>query len=121
MTIMIVDDNIGMRATIREAVQPFVSTVLECGDGSEAITAYTKYKPDWVLMDIVMKQMDGFTATKKILDSDPTAKIIIITQYNDSEYVRRSQQIGAKGFVIKERLTDVLKIINTTGFFPQQH
>ena len=113
MTIMIVDDNESIHEIVRDTLASDASTFVDCRDGSEAVELYSRYHPDWVLMDIMMEKMDGFAATEAILAQDPFAKIIIITQHNESAFIERSKQVGARGFVLKENLFDIEQIIES--------
>ena len=74
MKLLIVDDHTAMRRLIGRVVSDMVSEIEECGDGAEALAAYSRFLPDWVLMDIEMNQLDGITATKEILGAYPAAK-----------------------------------------------
>src|SRR6185503_13490214 len=60
-----------------------VSEIEECGDGAEALDAYHRCLPDWVLMDVEMDRIDGITATREILLSYPRARVVIVSKYND--------------------------------------
>ena len=66
MKLLIVDDHAAMRRLIGRVVSDMVSEIEECGDGAEALDAYHRCLPDWVLMDIEMDQVDGITATREI-------------------------------------------------------
>lgn len=114
MTIMIVDDSRKMREMIKKILYnqlADIEDVFECGDGLEAIHAYDMNKPDWVLMDVEMKPMDGLSATAKIMQAHPDAKVVIVTQYNEPEFREAANNAGAYAYVFKENLTDVPKII----------
>jgi two-component system, NarL family, invasion response regulator UvrY len=111
MTIMIVDDNARMRQMIRLLVAHPEDSVVECADGSEAVREYPTVRPDWVLMDIEMEPMNGFEASTAILTGDPAAHIIIVTQHDDSVFRTKARQVGAGGYVLKDRLFDLLSII----------
>lgn len=118
MKVLIVDDNSNMRAMIRKILEqnvPEIRAVIECDDGAEAIELYHQNSPDWVLMDIQLKEMDGLVATASILSADPTAKIVIVTQYDDSKYRKFSKNAGAYGYVLKDNLFDILKIIQSNN------
>jgi len=114
MTIMIVDDSRKMREMTKKILYNHftdLEDVFECGDGLEAIQAYKEYKPDWVLMDVEMKPMDGLSATAKIMGADPDAKIIIVTQYNEPEFREAANNAGAYAYIFKENLFDIPNII----------
>ena len=115
MTVMIVDDNASIRQIIRSVLAASADTFCECTDGSDALETYKRCHPDWVLMDIRMKEMDGFEATEAILSAFPEAKIIIVTQYNDPKLHTKALRAGVLGFVLKEDLFDVGRIIQSHG------
>jgi DNA-binding NarL/FixJ family response regulator len=109
--LQIVEDNVGMRNLIKNLYGIYFDKVLECEDGSEAFDVYKQNKPNWVLMDIVMKKMDGITAAKQITNSFPEAKIVIVTDYDDKELRKKAQSAGACNYVLKEDLSVLEKII----------
>jgi DNA-binding NarL/FixJ family response regulator len=80
-----------------------IDVVAEAGTGVEAIELTRKHRPDVVLMDIRMPEMDGLTATAAILDqADWPLKVIILTTFDPDEYVYRALQAGASGFILKD-------------------
>ena len=82
--ILIADDNSQVRRMIRELIEDIDSQIIECEDGGGAIAAYEQHHPDFVLMDVHMTPVDGLTASKEILHRYPDAKIIAVTQYQDT-------------------------------------
>ena len=110
-TLQIVEDNQGMRNLIKNLYSAYFDKVLECEDGFEAYEVYEHNKSNWVLMDIVMKEMDGITATKQITDSFPDAKIVIVTDYDDNELRKKAKSAGACNYVLKEDLSVLENII----------
>ncbi len=111
MNFLIVEDNDNMRRVIRSLVSEFANEMHECTDGAEALAAYAAYLPDWVLMDIKMKRMDGIDATKQIKASYPAANIMIVTDYDDAELRRSAHEAGAREYVVKENLLDMRRIL----------
>ncbi|MBI1805871.1 MAG: response regulator transcription factor [Ignavibacteria bacterium] len=107
--IMIVDDNAAMRAIMKQYIQSIKVNheFYECGDGFEAVDAFRRLHPDWVLMDIKMPTMDGLTATKTIRQQFPSARVIIVTNFDDPELRDAAQKSGATGYVLKERLFEL--------------
>ncbi|MFO7445229.1 MAG: response regulator transcription factor [Ignavibacteriaceae bacterium] len=119
MKILIIDDNAGIRQFLNIILAPLAHEIFQCEDGSEAFDMYTKIKPDWILMDIKMKRMDGITAASSIHEFYPLAKIIIVTDYDDVQLKARAFQAGACGFVLKENIFEVVEIIKNNFPCPQ--
>ena len=83
--------------------QPDIDIVAEAGTGIEAIDVTRAHRPDVVLMDIRMPEMDGLAATAAILEeADWPLKVIILTTFDPDEYVYRALRAGASGFVLKD-------------------
>lgn len=102
--VLVVEDNAAMRTLIRSLVARVAPTVHECEDGASAVDLYVRLRPDWVLMDINLGGMDGLAATRAIRQSDPAARVIIVTELDDEGYRRAAEDAGACGFVLKENL-----------------
>lgn len=83
----------------------------ECGNGVEAVAYYMKYKPDWVLMDIKMPEMDGITATVSILALDPQARVAILTGFDDPLLRLEAHNAGARYFFARDDLTVIRRVI----------
>ncbi len=111
MRVIIVDDSAQMRHLLRGILDGTAEVACECSDGDEAVEAYAKYRPDWVLMDIKMKRVDGFQATREILSSFPDARIIMITQYDDARLKEKASLAGAQEFVLKENLVEIGSVL----------
>jgi len=112
MKLLIVDDHVAMRRLIGRVVSDMVSEIEECGDGAEALDAYHRCLPDWVLMDIEMDQVDGITATREILLFYPSARIVIVS--NDDEQTREAaRKAGACGYVLKENLLAIRELLES--------
>jgi CheY-like chemotaxis protein len=111
MKVMIVEDNDQMRRFIRSLVALLADDIYECSDGAEAVAAYAAHRPDWVLMDVEMKEMDGITATRKIKEAFADAKIVIVTQYDDAQLREAARAAGASEYVLKDNLLAVRQIL----------
>jgi CheY-like chemotaxis protein len=109
--LLIVEDSEQFRRMIVSLLKGYYDEIYECSDGKDAKAAYAKYKPDWVLMDIEMREMDGLTATKKIKSAYPEARVVIMTQYQDMEIQKEARLVGAEKFVLKDNISDIRKII----------
>jgi DNA-binding NarL/FixJ family response regulator len=102
--VLVVDDQAMVRAGFRLllADEPDLEVVAEAGNGRDAVAEAAGCHPDVVLMDIRMPEMDGLEATRRILDADPSARVLILTTFDLDEYVYRALQVGASGFVLKD-------------------
>jgi CheY-like chemotaxis protein len=107
MSLLIVEDNAKMRRMLKTLVADLASPVHECEDGAEALAVYAAQRPDWVLMDIAMKDLDGISATRRIKAAYPDAKIIIVTGYDEAELRWAAREAGACGYVLKENLIEL--------------
>jgi len=114
MKVMIVDDNAQVRDLIRTLLAENASDFVECSDGKEAVSVYGAEQPDWTVMDVAMKEMDGLTATRFITSNFPGSRIIVVTQHNNPKLRERAQEVGAKGFLLKEDLMDLRTLITST-------
>jgi CheY-like chemotaxis protein len=112
MSLLIVEDNAKMRRMLKTLVVDLASAVHECADGAEALALYAVHRPDWVLMDIAMKDLDGISATREIKAAFPDAHICIVTQYDDSEMREAAHRAGAEGYVIKDDLIALRQILD---------
>ncbi|WP_339282290.1 response regulator transcription factor [Oceanobacillus sp. FSL K6-3682] len=115
--VLFVDDHemvrIGVSAYLSS--QPDIDVVAEADDGSRAIDLALELRPDIILMDLVMKEMDGIEATKKIIESWPEAKIIIVTSFLDDEKVYPALEAGATSYMLKtSKAGEIAKAIRAT-------
>lgn len=100
--ILIVDDAAFMRMMIKDILtKNGYNVVGEAENGTKAIEKYAEVKPDLVLMDITMPELDGIEALKKIKEADPAALIIMCSAMGQQAMVIESIQAGAKDFIVK--------------------
>jgi DNA-binding NarL/FixJ family response regulator len=101
--VLVADDQALVRGSFRVLVDtaPDLTTVAEAGTGVEAVTACALEKPDVVLMDIRMPDMDGIEATRRICATS-AVKVLILTTYGIDEYVFAALHAGASGFLLKD-------------------
>ena len=100
--VLIVDDAMFMRMTIKKMLEAHGHSVAgEAGNGLEAVKKYMEIKPDVVLLDITMPEMNGVEALKRIREVDAKAKVIICSAMGQQEMVAQAIQNGAKDFVVK--------------------
>jgi two-component system, chemotaxis family, chemotaxis protein CheY len=100
--VLIVDDAVVMRMMIKGILSKNGYDVVgEAQNGLEAVEKYRALTPDLVTMDMVMPEMDGITAVKQIVASDPNAKIVMCTSMGQQALVVEAIQAGAKSFITK--------------------
>ena len=111
-TILIVDDSEPVRRTIRTLLRKVAGEFHECSDGVEAVEAYARFRPDWVVMDIKMERVDGITATRRIVADFPEAKIAIVTSYDEPGLHTAAREAGARAYVLKEDMLSLSRIVS---------
>ncbi|MGE5107087.1 MAG: response regulator transcription factor [Sphingobacteriales bacterium] len=110
ITILIADDHKLIRETwsfILNNDQRF-SVVEQCANGAEAVRLSKEKRPDIVLMDINMSEMNGLDATEQIRKHSPLSKIIAVSMHNQPAYVKKMMKLGAKGYITKNSPVDEL-------------
>ncbi len=114
--VLIADDH----ALVREGIVAFlhrcddIEVVAEASDGLEAIEKTGRHQPDVVIMDINMPRLGGLEATVEIKKSHPSAKILVLTQYEDREYISRFLKAGISGYLLKKAVgSDLLTALKT--------
>ena len=101
-TVLVCDDALFMRTMVRDILTQAGFTVVgEAGNGREAVEQYARLKPDLVTMDIIMPEMGGIDAVKKIVEQDPQARILMCSAMGQQALVLEAIQAGAKDFVVK--------------------
>lgn len=104
VNVVIIDDD--------QLVSVSLKTILEASgeikivaighDGTEAVALYKENKPDVLVMDIRMKNMTGLDAGKQVIEIYPDAKLLLLTTFNDDEYIVKALNMGAKGYILKQ-------------------
>ncbi len=116
--VMIVDDHNlvreGLKAVFEQGDE--VEVIGEAGSGEEAVELASKLDPDVILMDINMPGMNGIQATRAIRDSNPDAKVVILTMLDQEGYVYEAVKAGATGYMLKhtssDELVNAIKTVN---------
>lgn len=121
LRVLVVDDDVPTRIGLRTILdaEPDITVVGEADDGVQACALTRTTDPDVVLMDVRMHNLDGLEATRRItMDAsaeDPTPRVIVLTTFDDDEYVFRALQAGASGFMLKrapaEELVDAVRLV----------
>jgi DNA-binding NarL/FixJ family response regulator len=101
--VLLVDDDDLMRAGLRSVLSTdeTIDVVGEAGDGRDAVECVRKLGPDVVLMDVRMPNLDGIAATREVLDARPEAKVVILTTFEEDDYIFGALRAGASGFLLK--------------------
>jgi len=104
ITVLLVDDH----AVVRQGVRTFLETqadlsvVGEAGSGEEAVELAEQHVPDVVLMDLIMPDMDGVEATRKVKQVSPRSQVVILTSYHEDEHIFPALKAGALSYVLKD-------------------
>lgn len=114
MRLLVVDDASCMLKAFRDILEAYGCDVHEAINGEEALTKYDEMEPDIVLMDILMPKLDGISATKKILEEHPYAKIIVISAVGKSGLEKECLEAGARRFITKPfKIKDLISSIDS--------
>jgi two-component system NarL family response regulator len=114
ITLLCVDDHRLMREGIVRIIEleKGLKVVAEAATGEEAVAQFLAAKPDVVLMDLLLRGMNGLQAIRAIRQADPTAKIIVLTMYEGDEDIYHALQAGAMGYLLKDSVSqDLLRVI----------
>lgn len=113
MKIIIIDDDYLVVNSLKTIITANGIEVLSVGyNGLEAVELYSKFRPDLILMDIRMEKMNGIDATKEILKIDSKAKILLVTTFQDDEYISSALSLGCKGYILKQNIEGIIPAIN---------
>jgi two-component system, NarL family, response regulator LiaR len=115
--VVFVDDHEMVRIGVSSYLssQPDIEVVGEAGDGGKGVELALSLRPDIILMDLVMKEMDGIEATRSIIEQWPEAKIIIVTSFLDDEKVYPALEAGATSYMLKtSKASDIADAVRST-------
>ena len=104
ISVLLADDHSVLRDGLAALLgaQDGMTVVAHAQDGREAVRKATELKPDVVIMDIVMPELDGIEATRLVRQSSPLTQVVILSMYSTTEHIFRALQAGAKGYLLKE-------------------
>ncbi|NEQ24263.1 MAG: response regulator transcription factor [Microcoleus sp. SIO2G3] len=108
--LLLVDDQMIIRQGLRSLLEakPDLAVVGEAENGQQAIAQVEALQPDVVLMDVRMPVMDGVAATRLIGQQFSTTKVLVLTTFDDDDYVSQAMQVGARGYLLKDTHSDDL-------------
>ena len=104
LRILIADDHEPFRTMLKSMLGSLGAQLVECRDGREAVQRFREFEPDWVLMDIEMPQLDGFSATRQIMALNPRARVVMVTDHDDADLRAEAGRAGAAAYVRKDNL-----------------
>lgn len=108
--IVLAEDHAGFRRLIRLELESAgdVQVVGEVDDGEELLNLLEQISPDLVILDISMPRMSGLEAAKRIQNSHPQIKILILTMHKNPAYLREAEKLGVSGYLLKEEMDETL-------------
>jgi DNA-binding NarL/FixJ family response regulator len=118
VSVLLVDDDDLMRAGLRAVLSSdaTIGVVGEAATGRAAVAAAARLRPDIVLMDVRMPDGDGITATREVLATAPAVRVVILTTFEDDDYIFGALAAGASGFLLKRtRPEELLAAIHTVA------
>lgn len=125
--VLIADDHAMIRDGIKALLSKNKELIVagEASSGTEAVAMYKTIRPDLLIMDISMPDLNGMDAAKQILDTDHQAKIIILSMYDDEDYISRCMENGVRGYVVKNETGNELDnavnaVLNGQSYFSHQ-
>ena len=114
MRVIVVDDDKLVAISLKTILEASGKITVEAlgNGGAQAISLYREYKPDVLLMDIRMQDMNGTDALKDIIREFPDAKVLFLTTFLDDEYIVEAIEHGAKGYIIKQNFEHIIPALN---------
>lgn len=111
--IVIIDDDMFVTTSLKTILETSGEIVVPAtgNDGRNALSLYEEYKPDVLLMDIRMQDVNGLDAAKEIISQYPDARILFLTTFSDDAYIMSALSAGAKGYLLKSEFTSILPAI----------
>jgi CheY-like chemotaxis protein len=111
MTVLLVEENSAVRRVIRQLLTSPGTWIQECANSADAIEAYGLSRPDFVIMDIGMRDLDGIEVCKRMKAMDPAAGIVLVSDYDDAVLRENARHAGACGYVLKDNLLGVARLL----------
>jgi DNA-binding NarL/FixJ family response regulator len=123
LRIILADDHTILRDGLKSLVnaQPDMTVVGEAGDGRTTLEKAKALRPDVVVMDISMPELDGIRATELLKRADPQVKVLVLTAHDDRVYLRQLLEAGVTGYLLKrvavEELVNALRVVAMGGAY----
>jgi len=116
--VLLADDHALVRHGFRMilAAQPDMEIAGEAGNGREAVELVQKLKPDVVVMDVTMPELNGIEATRRLIEISPRTRVLALSMHKDAVYVREILRAGARGYLLKDSAdTDLLAAVRAVA------
>ena len=116
--ILLADDHSLVRQGFRAilSTQPDMQIVGEAGNGREAVELAEQLKPDVVVMDVAMPELNGIEATRRLIETTPRIRVLALSMHKDSVYVREILRAGARGYLLKDSIdADLLAAVRAVA------
>jgi len=110
ISVLLVDDHAMVRQGVKAflVTQPDISVVGEAGSGEEAVKLAEQFIPDVILMDLIMPNMDGVEATRRVKQVSPRSQVVVLTSYHEDEHIFPALKAGALSYILKDVSADEL-------------
>lgn len=117
MNLIIIDDDPFVTGALKILLEanPNITVLASGSNGKEAVSLYRRHRPDILLMDIRMEEIDGLTASEQILQEYPDAKILLLTTFSDDEYIIKALLLGAKGYLLKQDYATIVPALEAVA------
>lgn len=117
MRVIVIDDDQLVAISLKTILEasPDIEVVATGNDGKDAVAFYQEMKPDILLMDIQMKEMNGLEAAEMILKENPDAKILFLTTFSDDDYIIKALHLGAKGYILKQDFEGIVTSLHAVN------
>jgi NarL family two-component system response regulator LiaR len=104
ISVLLVDDHALVRQGVRAFLitQPDITVVGEAGSGEEAVKLSAQHIPDVILMDLLMPDMDGVEATRRVKQISPRSQVVVLTSYHEDEHIFPALKAGALSYILKD-------------------
>lgn len=104
ISVLLVDDHAMVRQGVRAflVTQPDISVIGEAGSGEEAVNLSAQHIPDVILMDLIMPDMDGVEATRRVKQVSPRSQVVVLTSYHEDEHIFPALKAGALSYILKD-------------------